>query len=175
MDPEVREMLDRHQIYQVLLRYCRGIDRADPELLRSVYHDGAASRHWSREFSDAKTDFVEFAVRRIEGFGMVTQHHITNCLIEVDGDSASAETYLIALQPTRVEDGTEVLSIIGGRYLDRFERRDGRWGLVKRSVVNDWSRLSLPGEPWPHQGAPGALREADPSHDLFAPGSGALA
>jgi hypothetical protein len=176
MDAELREMLDHHQIRQVILRYCRGIDRADPEVLGTVYHEGAAPKHWSGEFGDA-TDFVEFAVKRVESFGMPTQHHITNCLIAVDGDRASAETYFLALQPTKVEGGGEVLSFIGGRYLDRFERRDGRWGIVDRLSVNDWSRLSLPGDPWPHQEgyASGGLREADPSHELFARSPGTAA
>jgi SnoaL-like domain len=170
MEPELRDLLDRHQIYQVLMRYCRAIDRADPQLLQTVYHDGAVAKHWTGEFRDAKRDFVEYAIPRLESFGTVTQHHITNCLIALDGDSASAESYFFALQPTEMEDGSEVLSFIGGRYLDRFERRDGRWAIVERSVVNDWSRLSLSGEEWPpaEAHARGGLREADPSHDLFA-------
>jgi hypothetical protein len=36
-------------------------------------------------------------------------------------------------------DGTD--ATIGGRYLDTFERRDGRWGIVHRDVIFDWSRV----------------------------------
>ena len=79
MEPELRDLLDRDQIYQVLMRYCRAIDRADPELLQTVYHDGAVAKHWTGEFRDASGDFVEYAIPRLESFGTVTQHHITNC------------------------------------------------------------------------------------------------
>ena len=176
-DPEVRELLDRQQIYQVLMRYCRGIDRADPELLRSVYHEGAIDRHGPWEFSDAKRDFVAFAIPRHDALETATQHHISNCLIELDGNNASVESYFLAFQPTKVEDGTEALSFIGGRYLDRFERRDGRWAIAERTVVNDWSRLSLPGEEWPpmRDHLRGGRREADPSHGLFARPPGVVA
>jgi len=32
-------------IRQAALRYCRGVDRLDPELMLSAYHDGATDDH----------------------------------------------------------------------------------------------------------------------------------
>jgi hypothetical protein len=51
-----------------------------------------------------------------------------------------------------------------------MERRDGRWAIAERTVVIDWSRNVLPGDPWiAADGFPGpGRREADPSHELFA-------
>ena len=34
----LRVLLDKQEIHEVLMRYCRGIDRCDSELLHSVYH-----------------------------------------------------------------------------------------------------------------------------------------
>ncbi len=168
-DPELRELKDRLEIHQVLMRYCRAIDRTDPELLATVYHENAIDHHGPSQFDDAKNEFPPLLVRNLDRYKEMAMHHITNYLIELDGDRAVGESYFLALQPTFLEDGTETISFIGGRYLDHFERRDGRWAIVERTVVNDFSRLSLAGEEWPsmREYLVGGRREADPSHGLF--------
>ena len=40
-DLAVQLLLDKQEIYEVILRYCRGIDRLDEELLLSVFHPDA--------------------------------------------------------------------------------------------------------------------------------------
>ncbi len=168
---QVRLVADRQEIHGVLMRYSRGIDRGDPELIASVFHPGAVDRHGPHQFTDARTDVVTLAVPRLDAFTGVAQHHITNFLIKLDGDSADVESYFIAFNPTRLEDASEVLSVIAGRYLDRFERRQGHWAIAQRSVVIDWSRKDIPGDDWPdakHFPPPGR-RERDPSHQLFTP------
>jgi hypothetical protein len=162
-------MADKQEIHEVLMRYCRGVDRGDPELLRSVYHPGAVDRRGPFQFDDAHTEFAAFSVPRLDQSKGVAQHHITNYLIELDGDSADVESYFISYQPTKLEDGDEVLSVIGGRYLDRFDRRDGRWAISERSVIIDWSRVAFTGDDWPAaKDFPRAgRREADPSHAFF--------
>jgi hypothetical protein len=172
VESDVRAMLDRHEIHEVLLRYCRGVDRGDAEMLRTVYHEGALDRHGPFRLENANAQFADLTVPRLDALRNVAQHHITNCMIDLRGDVAAVETYFIAYQPTMLEDGSETPSLIGGRYLDRFERRDGRWGIAEREVVVDWSRFALAGEgeTWPtsENYSPGGRREADPSHALFA-------
>jgi hypothetical protein len=168
-DIDLRAVADRQEIYQVLMRYCRGIDRGEVELLRSVYHPGAIDRHGADAFEDARTQFAEVAVATVDTWQNPCQHHITNHLIELEGDVAHVESYFLAYQPVPDADGNEVTGIVGGRYLDRFERRDGRWAIAERSVAVDWSRATLPGgpqpgtEPYLHPGR----READASHAMF--------
>jgi hypothetical protein len=168
-EPDLRAVADRQEIYQVLMRYCRGVDRGDPELLRSVYHEDAADHHGPLEFTDARTEFAAVVVPRLDAMAGVGQHHITNCLIELDADAASVESYWLAFQPTKSADGGEARNFMGGRYLDRFERRAGRWAIAERTVVIDWSRDELHGDEWAGAGdylRPGR-RESDPSHALF--------
>jgi hypothetical protein len=167
---DIRAIADRLEIHEVLMRYCRGVDRGDPELLRTVYHEGAVDRHGPFQFMDAQTEFAALTIPRLDALNGVAQHHITNYLIELDGDRADVESYFLAFQPTKLDDGDEVLSVMGGRYLDKFERRAGRWAIMERSVVVDWSRQSLPGEDWAaaKDFPPPGRREADPSHALFA-------
>ena len=41
----VRELKDRQEIYDCLMRYCRGIDRLDRDMLLSAYHPDAVDDH----------------------------------------------------------------------------------------------------------------------------------
>jgi hypothetical protein len=169
---DLHAISDRLEIHEVLMRYCRGVDRGDPELLRSVYHEGAVDQHGPFQFTNAQTEFANLTVPRLDAMRGVAQHHITNFLIELDGDAADVESYFLSFQPTKSADGSEVLGFIGGRYLDRFERREGRWAIAKRSVIIDWSRAELQGEEWEaaKDFPPPGRREADPSHALFSGG-----
>jgi hypothetical protein len=42
------KLMDKQEIHDVLMRYCRGIDRCDEELLRSVYHPEKDARVMKR-------------------------------------------------------------------------------------------------------------------------------
>jgi hypothetical protein len=42
---KVRELADRAEIHECMMRYARGMDRRDREVLRSAYHDGAVDDH----------------------------------------------------------------------------------------------------------------------------------
>jgi hypothetical protein len=92
-------------------------------------------------------------------------------ILAIDRDTANAETYFIAYHAYRSDAGAHRLTQFGGRYLDRLERRDGRWGIVDRLVVHDWSddRETIPYE---HVAAfPQGSRAADDaSSGLFGGG-----
>jgi hypothetical protein len=77
-----------------------------------------------------------------------TQHFIGNLLIEVDGDSASSETYFVARQRFG-HDGMDYDFVIAGRYLDRWERRGGAFRISSRTLVWDWMRTDPVSTPWP--------------------------
>lgn len=163
------ELAAHVQIRQVLYRYCRGVDRGDAALLKSVYHPEAIDIHGSWE--GPGEEFAERIVRSLDEPHGASQHHLTNVLIELDGDRAAVESYFIAFHPYDPADGdTEKIAFVGGRYLDRFERRDDDWRIVHRQVVLDWSRADLGGEVWAAQQAfpRGRRRDADPSAGLFA-------
>lgn len=128
----VREMRDRQQIYECLMRYCRGIDRFDRELAVSAYHPDAIDDHGN--FVGPADEFIDFAFALHARLQQRTQHHITNHICTIDGDVAEAESYYIY----RSLDKTAPWhSIASGRYLDRLERRNGRWGIVERICLVD--------------------------------------
>ena len=64
-----------------------------------------------------------------------TIHAISNTLFVVDGDVAEGEDYGYNFHRTRAEPRQEI--IIYGRYLDRYEKRDGAWKFARRKFVFD--------------------------------------
>lgn len=163
-----REIAARAEIQHVLMTYCRGVDRGDADLLRSVYHEGATDEHGP--FLGSGDEFTTYAVDKMAAFQSMSQHHITNSYMEVDGDAASVESYFIAYQPYMTQDGAEEQAMVAGRYLDRFAHRDGRWAIDSRSVVMDWSRALLPGPELhyiPETYPLGSRGGDDPSTGLF--------
>lgn len=136
-DAGLRELLDERAIRKVLLRYCRGIDRMDRELVRSCYHADATDEHGG--FAGGVEEFLAWVWPLLERYTM-TMHFTGNCLIEVTGDAAAVETYGIAFH--RSEDPRQELNLITGfRYLDLFERREGAWRIARRVAVTDWCRV----------------------------------
>ena len=101
----------------------------------------------------------------------ILHHNVTTVNIAVDGDYAEGEIYVLAFHKIRTENQPMDL-LIGGRYLDKYERRDGVWKYIERAVVADWanvnesSRVDLehPLLEGSHFGRPGP---DDPSYTFF--------
>ena len=129
---DLEELIARAEITDVLHRYCRAVDRRDPELLRSVYHSDATDDHGV--YAGPVDGLVAFML----GDGLEMIHHaISNIVIERDGDVARVECYLDAVH-RRVDDTGSWDEMLKARYLDRFERRGGEWRVAARTVIYDW-------------------------------------
>lgn len=126
----MRELKDRQEILDCLLRYCRGVDRLDRDAVRSAYHDDAIDDHG--EFVGDVEGFIDWAFAYHLRFQERTLHSISNHLCEIDGDTAHSETYWTFLA---VNKHAPFQTTCSGRYIDRLERRDGRWGIVRRICV----------------------------------------
>lgn len=64
------------------------------------------------------------------------QHYLLNHTADVDGDTAHAETYYLFVGTDR--EPANHMTISGGRYVDRLERRAGRWAIAARVCVVEW-------------------------------------
>ncbi|MFT4053837.1 MAG: nuclear transport factor 2 family protein [Novosphingobium sp.] len=127
------EWLDHVALRDLLMRYCRGCDRRDFALVRSLYHDDAVDDHGAM-FSGGPDAFVAWLPEAMAGWH-ATRHSITNTLFVVTGDDAEGEHYVEAWHRTHGPDIREY--VVHGRYLDRYRRRDGRWKFLHRSLVFD--------------------------------------
>jgi len=156
----LQTLIDRAQIQDLIALYCRAIDRRDETILRSIYHEDAIEDRGEGIFYGKAHDWISQTMPVLPVFEL-TQHSIANCLIDIDGDSATGETYFQAYhrfgeppetaagETLEVEwpaAGTEM--ILAGRYLDRFERRDGTWKIAHRKMVCDWCRTQPVLDDW---------------------------
>lgn len=159
----VIELTDRQAILDCMSLYCRGVDRLDRELLLSVYHPDAIDDHGM--FVGDREAFADWAFDHHATNQHSTQHIITNHTCELDGDTAHTETYWMFAAMNK--HGAE-LSLGGGRYIDRLEKREGRWGIVTRKCLIDWS--GAPGEvPMPKEALDAFLGTGSPSRDRLDP------
>ncbi len=140
----VRELQDRQAIRDCLANYCRAIDRMDRELLLTVYHPDAVDDHGI--FLADREGFADEAFGFHQQHQHSTQHIITNHTCELEGDVAHTETYWMF---AAMNKAGSPLSLTGGRYIDRFEKRDGRWAIAARLCMSDWH-----GQPGPSAVAP---------------------
>jgi len=135
VNPVLQELLDKQALHELVIRYCRAVDRGDEELLRSVYWEDAIDDHGyhvgTREEFIAHMKQTSWNGEQIK---VRVQHALTNETFEIDGDVAWGETYV---QVRDSADG-ELTSRGVGRYVDRFERRNGEWRIAHRRVIPDW-------------------------------------
>ena len=134
----LQRLLDRQAIADVVLRYCRGIDRLDLELVRDCYHPDATDDHGP--FTGTPDEYVAWVGGVLDRY-TGTMHVVANQLVEVDGDHARAESYGVAYHWGDPADDPLRNFTTGFRYVDRFERRDGEWRIARRVAVREWTRV----------------------------------
>ena len=152
MADDLRRWRDDREIRDVLLRYARGIDRLELDLVRECYHPDATDDHGA--FRGGVDDFLTWIGRLLPRYG-VTMHLLVNTLVEFDPDDddlARVETYGVAEHQT--PGGPAELNLtIGFRYLDRFERGDpGGWRIADRLCTTEWVRRNAPESFFPVDG-----------------------
>ena len=129
-------------IDRALKMYCRGIDRRDAELVRSVYHDDAIDDHGGA-FLGGPDAYVEWVMEHLLHF-VSSMHTLHNSVIDVDSDVARVESYCVAHHVRRADGDELTMDVFGCRYIDRFENRPGAgWRIAHRIVVREW-RLRQP-------------------------------
>ncbi len=134
-DATIDEIIARDSLRRLVTTYSRASDRRDFALLRSLYHDDAIEKH-GEMFEGGADGYVEFVKKAIFAYEL-TAHYVVNMSFEIDGDEAEGEVHKINYHRTRGPDAYEIIT--GSRSLDRYQRRDGEWRFLSRSVLLDWA------------------------------------
>ncbi len=167
-DAELHAVIDKQAISDVIHRLARAIDRCDKALIASCFHEDATDDHGS--FKGTAAEFCDWVIPVLQSME-ATQHNIHNVLIELSGSNALSESYFVAHHRIATPDGPNDM-IAAGRYLDRFEKRDGKWRIAHRHAIYDWSRNDPSTCQWDKPPAADILErgkrgETDPSYAHF--------
>lgn len=160
------ELVSRQQIIDVLYSYCRGFDRRDEDLLRSCFWPESTHQHGG--FKGKSQDFLTAGLKATASLKGAS-HMIGNPLVVIQGDRALSECQFLShhRRDKKTGDGEEYW-YLKGRYLDRFERRDGAWKIAHRRGLHDWSQTLAPTDDFIYKAAPEQLSARKPDDPLYA-------
>lgn len=144
-DPALQALIDKQAITECLMRYCRGVDRADRAAFESAYWPDATDDHV--KYVGGVPGLVEFVFVAIAR--MRTSHMMGNILIELVSDThAYCESYVRAYHEAAGGlFGPEEMEL-GARYIDLFEKRNGEWRIRHRKVCIDYYRNGAATSDW---------------------------
>lgn len=133
-------MRDEWALRKMAMEYARTVDRGDGAGFAALFTPDAA---------------VEGPGFKVQGYdqlfgnpGMLkqmyqsTMHTVLNHTVKITGDTAEGETYCIAYQVNRPENGITTRLDWAIRYQDKYVRRDGKWLYTHRQLLVEWTELS---------------------------------
>lgn len=161
-EKDLQALIDRQAITELLHRYCRAMDRVDHELGYSIWHEGAEA-DYGAIFKGSGREFIDWVCEGHLRQRLAHSHQVTAINMALDGDTAGTEAYVTAALRSR--DGDRLIQMtVRGRYVDSWERRDGRWGIVKRVYVHDFDEVR---DVEPALEGWGARDRSDPSYAVL--------
>jgi 3-phenylpropionate/cinnamic acid dioxygenase small subunit len=158
----LERLIAQQEIRDLCYRYARGSDRVDVDIFTSTFWEDGG---YSQLSNDAPISKIadEMIVGVMGKSFSCTQHLNGNILIDfVDDDHAKTEVYFRAFHFTKPEltpeevlflvgprrfaelshvDGNAYEIVVGGRYLDDVERRDGAWKIKARRLIFDFTTV----------------------------------
>ena len=143
MNDRIQMMLDHFEIREVIEAYVHACDRSDLEGVKDTYWEDSFDHHGP--LSGPGFEFATNCLDSLNRYWKSCTHMLGQSRIRVDGDRAGAETYYFA-SLTRDQDGTAMLDLQVGRYIDVMERRDGVWRVKDRRCTQEWSTSIPEGE-----------------------------
>ncbi|MFM8863146.1 MAG: nuclear transport factor 2 family protein [Acidimicrobiia bacterium] len=140
---------DRAALRALVDDYARCADRIDGEGLAALFAPDGVLRICERGSPEPvrqRNGRAEIAAA-IAGLSRyeVTMHLVGNHYVDIDGASATGETYCRASHIRAIEGGpvgareNHVMNI---RYLDRFVRLDEGWRIAERELQVEWTETA---------------------------------
>jgi ketosteroid isomerase-like protein len=129
---------DRLAVSEVLDDYARGVDSRDWDLVVSTFTDDAALDYTA--FGGPKgtrDEVIGWIANALTAFVM-SQHHITNRHITIDGDEAVVTAELLAIMGMASDPQKMSMMFTGGQYVDRLVRTTDGWKIARRTCDRGW-------------------------------------
>jgi SnoaL-like domain len=125
----IREVVENWVIYR---------DAGDWERFATVWHsDGWMTATW---FQGPARDFIEVSRKLFNQGGGSILHSLRGWTCDISGNRAISQVKMTILQRAPLGDILVDVTCYG-RFYDFFEKRDGRWGIVRRQPIYEKDRL----------------------------------
>ena len=130
-------MEERLAVIEVVQNWALWRDAGDWDRFRTVWHsDGWMTATW---FQGPAEKFIEVSRAGFDK-GVSILHFLGGSSVDIAGDRAIAQTKMTINQRAAV-DGVVVDVVCTGRFYDFFEKRSGRWGIVRRQPIYEKDRM----------------------------------
>ncbi len=129
MDKEIKELIALKAIENLMIRYAERIDANDPEGAAACFAEDGVGHYWGKY--KGRKDIARRLAGILDRFS-ATSHHLTNTSIRLDGDSATAMSYVYAFH--RMADTGNSMHY-WGRWVDSLVKIDNKWYFAEREVV----------------------------------------
>ena len=130
-------MQDRLEIIDTVQNWAVWRDAGDWERFRTVWHDdGWMTATW---FQGPAAEFIKVSKAGFDK-GVSILHFLGGSSVDVKGSRAIAQTKMTISQRGDV-DGQTVDVVCTGRFYDFFEKRGGKWGIVRRQPIYEKDRM----------------------------------
>ncbi|MBC3841599.1 nuclear transport factor 2 family protein [Streptacidiphilus sp. 4-A2] len=130
----LREMSDRMEIQDLLVRYAHAVDTRDWALFRGLFTEDAVVDYTAFGGPRGPVEQVVAFLDSVLPLFTATQHLVANCAIDLDGDRATARTMCHNPMALPAEAGAEPrLLVCGLWYRDTLLRTADGWRLRERA------------------------------------------
>jgi len=130
---ELRRLLDRRAIEDVVVEYARAVDARDWAALAGCFTDDCVVDYALSGRATGPDEVVALCLTAVEPLD-VTQHYVSNVVAAVDGDTAES---VCSLAAQHVRDGRSFA--FGGAYHDEWHRTAGGWRIRRRRLERRWT------------------------------------
>jgi outer membrane murein-binding lipoprotein Lpp len=149
LESDVRQVADDSAILQNELKYTRGLDRHDETLARDAFWPDAVITYGNV----VPVNEIGSWSNSLHSKRAAHKHHVTGLTLDITADTAHEEGYILFTadvqrdtrfdtagipSPGRVLPGSKA-TLGTGRYINRYERRDGQWKMIVHEYVNELS------------------------------------
>ena len=125
---------EKDAIRELMARYCHALDACQFGEVASLF---AEEGEWTTIYGSARgraqIEALLTSVVPKPGEGPQRKHYITNIIVTLAGDRASARSDYLVVR----ESDNGLLPVMGGTYKDAFVRQDGSWRFSRKELVHD--------------------------------------
>ena len=130
MSADLQTLLDERAVERLFHHYFERIDANDPQGASRYMTEDVAFEIMIGERRQGRDRFARGVGRVLDGYS-ATSHHVTNLLVELDGDEGTAVMYVYAFHRM---SGTGEPWHLWARVRDRVRREDGEWRISEHLV-----------------------------------------